>query len=198
MLLRRFAAGVVGFAGLSLEIAYTRIVSFKLLYYYTYFVIGLALLGFGAAATVTALSTRLRRDDALDTIRRVAPLGGAVGVLAFVVVARLPTDVNLIWAGTLGEAFGQLAVLFVLALALTAVFFALGILISVLIVVDAADVRKLYFWDLVGAALGCLLAVPLQRTVGPPVMVLGTAVVCAALGLYVAGRARRGVALAHV
>ena len=43
--------GWSGFVGLTLEIAYTRIVSFKLFYYYTYLVIGLALLGFGAAAT---------------------------------------------------------------------------------------------------------------------------------------------------
>ena len=45
-------------------------------------------------------------------------------------------------------------------------------MISLLIVVESADVRKLYFWDLTGAALGCLLAVPLQRTIGPPAMVL--------------------------
>ena len=54
VLMRRLTAGMVGFVGLSLEIAYTRIISFKLFYYYTYFVIGLALLGFGAAATVVA------------------------------------------------------------------------------------------------------------------------------------------------
>ena len=115
VLLRRLAAGVVGLAGLSLEIAYTRIVSFKLFYYYTYFVIGLALLGFGAAATVTALSVRLRRADALDTVRRFSPAGGAVGVLAYLLGARLPTDVNLIWAGTAGQALTQLLILFVVA-----------------------------------------------------------------------------------
>ncbi len=186
----------MGFAGLALEIAYTRIVSFKLFYYYTYFVIGLALLGFGAAATVTALSSRLRNRDALTTIRQIAPFGAAAGVLAYLLVARLPTNVNLIWAGTIGAAVGQLLVLIVVALALTTLFFALGIVISVLIVVDAADVRKLYFWDLVGAALGCLLAVPLQRTIGPPAMVLATSVVFAALGLLIAVRTHRGVPLA--
>ena len=73
--------------------------------------------------------------------------------------------------------------LLVLALALTAVFFGLGLIISLLIVTDAADVRKLYFWDLVGAALGCLVAVPLQMTIGPPAMVLASLVgVCRAGG----------------
>jgi hypothetical protein len=179
---------MVGFVGLTLEIAYTRIVSFKLFYYYTYFVIGLALLGFGAAATVTALSNRLRRRDVLDTVRLLAPIVAVLGVVSYLLVARLPTDVNQIWAGSLGRASVEFLIVVVVALALTAVFFGLGLVISLLIVVDAADVRRLYFWDLAGAALGCLLAVPLQRTIGPPAMVLVSLVAFAALGLAIAVR----------
>ena len=186
--MRRFTAGMVGFVGLTLEIAYTRIVSFKLFYYYTYFVIGLALLGFGAAATVTALSNRLRRRDVLDTVRVLAPIVALLGVVSYLLVARLPTDVNQIWAGSLGRASVEFLVVVVVALALTAVFFGLGLVISLLIVVDAADVRRLYFWDLAGAALGCLLAVPLQRTIGPPAMVLLSLVAFATLGLVIAVR----------
>ena len=47
---RLLTAFVIGFVSLTLEIAYTRVISFKLFYYYTYFVIGLALLGLGAAS----------------------------------------------------------------------------------------------------------------------------------------------------
>ena len=194
--MRRVTAGMVGFVGLTLEIAYTRIISFKLFYYYTYFVIGLALLGFGAAATVTALSARLRRRDVLDTIRVLAPIVAVLGVLSYFAVARIPTDVNQIWAGSLGRASIELMVVVVLALLLTSVFFGLGVIISLLIVVDAADVRRLYFWDLTGAALGCLLAVPLQRTIGPPAMVLLSLVAFAALGLVIAVRAGHGMRLA--
>ena len=92
--MRRVTAGMVGFVGLTLEIAYTRIVSFKLFYYYTYFVIGLALLGFGAAATVVALSDRLRGRDVLDTVRVLAPVVALLGVVSYLLVARIPTDVN--------------------------------------------------------------------------------------------------------
>ena len=53
-LARLGTAFVLGFVGLALEIAYTRIISFKIFYYYTYFVIGLALLGLGGAGAVTA------------------------------------------------------------------------------------------------------------------------------------------------
>jgi hypothetical protein len=194
--MRRLTAGMVGFVGLTLEIAYTRIVSFKLFYYYTYFVIGLALLGFGAAATVTALSDRLRRRDVLDTVRVLAPAVAVLGVVSYLAVARLPTDVNQIWAGSLGRASVEFLIVVVLALALTSVFFGLGVIISLLIVVDAADVRRLYFWDLAGAALGCLLAVPLQRTIGPPAMVLLSLVAFAGLGLMIAVRSGHGMRLA--
>ena len=195
--MRRVTAGMVGFVGLTLEIAYTRIVSFKLFYYYTYFVIGLALLGFGAAATVTALSDRLRRRDVLDTVRIMAPGVALVGVVSYLLVARMPTDVNQIWtASSTGRAGFQFLVVIALALALTAVFFGLGLVISLLIVVESADVRRLYFWDLAGAAIGCLLAVPLQRTIGPPAMVLLSLVAFAGLGLAIAIRLGHGTRLA--
>lgn len=187
---------MVGFVGLTLEIAYTRIVSFKLFYYYTYFVIGLALLGFGVAATVTALSGRLRRRDVLDTVRVLAPAVSILGVITYLVVARLPTDVDKIWTGSLSRAGIELLLVVVLSLALTAVFFGLGLIISLLIVTDAADVRRLYFWDLAGAALGCLVAVPLQRTIGPPAMVLISLIAFAALGLAIAIRTGHGPRLA--
>src|SRR5262245_2297380 len=194
--MRRVTAGMVGFVGLTLEIAYTRIVSFKLFYYYTYFVIGLALLGFGAAATVTALSDRLRRHDVLASIRVLAPVVAVLGVVSYLIVARIPTDVDEIWTGTLGEAGFELLILVVLSLALTAVFFGLGLIISLLIVVESSDVRTLYFWDLAGAALGWLLAVTVQRTVGPPAMVLISLGAFAALGLVIAVQTGQGSRLA--
>jgi hypothetical protein len=194
--LRRLTAALVGFVGLTLEIAYTRVVSFKLFYYYTYFVIGLALLGFGVAASIVALSRRLRDRDVLDVVRVAAPLVSITGIAAFVGLSLVPTDVNQIWVGTLGRGAVELGVVVLLALLITLAFLGLGIIISLLIVRDAADVRSLYFWDLIGAALGCLLAVPLQATLGPPVMVIGSLVLFAALAPLIAIRRGEGVPLA--
>ena len=179
---RLLTAFVIGFVTLTLEIAYTRVVSFKLFYYYTYFVIGLALLGLGAASATVALSRRLRSIDTVQLIRVVGPVAGIVGVIGYVVAARLPTDVNLIWAGSAGDAIGQLLRLLVLSVALTGVFFAAGLIMASLFVVEIANVRRLYFWDLTGAALGCLVAVPLQATIGPPAMILVAVVALALLG----------------
>lgn len=177
-----FAAFVVGFVGLSVEIAYTRVISFKLFYYYTYFVIGLALLGLGSASAVTSLSSRLRRADPLLVVRRAAPAAAIAGVIGFVVVARVRTDTNKIWDGSAGEVVQQLGLLLVLSLSITAVFFAAGLILASLFVAEVERVRRLYFWDLTGAALGALTAVPLQATIGPPAMIAVSLVALAVLG----------------
>src|SRR5271154_4665863 len=52
---------LVSFSGLLLEINYTRIISYKLFYYFVYLVLGLALLGLGAGGVAVAISERLRR-----------------------------------------------------------------------------------------------------------------------------------------
>lgn len=186
--LRLVSAFVVGFVGLSLEIAYTRVISFKIFYYYTYFVIGLALLGLGAASSTLALSSRLRRMDTLDLVRKTAPIAGLFGAAAYAIVARLGTDANLIWTGSRTEAVEQLLRLLMISIALTSVFFGVGLILARLIVAEATEVRRLYFWDLLGAALGCLTAVPLQLTVGPPAMILSANVVLVALGVVLTVR----------
>ena len=186
--LRLASAFTVGFVGLSLEIAYTRVISFKIFYYYTYFVIGLALLGLGAASSAIALSSRLRRMDTLDLVRKAAPLAGLSGAIAYVVVARIGTNANLIWTGSRGQALEQLVRLLVISISLTAIFFGVGLILAKLIVAEAQEVRRLYFWDLFGAALGCLTAVPLQLTIGPPAMILVANVVLVSLGLAITAR----------
>jgi Spermine/spermidine synthase domain len=177
---------VIGFVSLTLEIAYTRVISFKLFYYYTYFVIGLALLGLGAASAFTALSAKLRATDTVRLVQRIAPIAAGLGVVGYAVVARLPTNVNAIWTGSISSALKQLVLLIVLAVSITAVFFAVGLLFAALVVNQAHQVRRLYFWDLLGAAGGCVLAVPLEAHAGPPAMILGSLVLLALLGLALA------------
>ena len=183
VVLRLVTAFVIGFVSLTLEIAYTRIISFKLFYYYTYFVIGLALLGLGAASAYTSLSNRLRSVDTVRLVQRVAPIAALAGVVGYAVVARLATDVNLIWTGSTRQALWQLVLLIVLSVSITGVFFAVGMLFASLVVNQAAQMRRLYFWDLAGAAAGCLVAVPLESTLGPPAMILVSLVLLALLGL---------------
>jgi spermidine synthase len=201
--LRLLTVFIVGFVSLTLEIAYTRVISFKLFYYYTYFVIGLALLGIGAGSTVVALSSRLRNSDTLTLVRIGAPITAVIGVVSYAIVARLATNTDQIWVASARVAIAQVARLMVLSISLTAVFFALGLILAKLIVAEAREVRRLYFWDLTGAALACLFAVPLQMVMSPPSMILGSMAVLALLGLGVAlatghGRVSASVATAAI
>ena len=66
-------------AALLLEVSYTRIISFKLYYYYTYLTIGLALLGLGSGAVFMAVSGRLRADPDRRAPPLVHPGGGGRG-----------------------------------------------------------------------------------------------------------------------
>src|SRR6266436_8957055 len=52
---------LVSFAVIVLEISYTRIFSFKLFYYFTYLIIGIALLGMGSGGVFATISSRFRR-----------------------------------------------------------------------------------------------------------------------------------------
>ena len=52
---------LVSLAAIVLEISYTRIFSFKLYYYFTYLILGIALLGLGSGGILVSLSQRLRR-----------------------------------------------------------------------------------------------------------------------------------------
>jgi len=58
---RWLAILLISLAGLLLEVGYTRIVSYKLWYYYTYLVIGLALLGIGSGGVLVTMWGRIRR-----------------------------------------------------------------------------------------------------------------------------------------
>ena len=95
--LRLLSAFVLGLVSLTLEIAYTRVISFKLFYYYTYFVIGLALLG-SVRATVTRCPTGC---DAIDTVRILAPSSHPLGGVGLPGSSfRIPTEHHRIWAAS--------------------------------------------------------------------------------------------------
>src|SRR5579863_10294198 len=88
---------LVSFAAILIEICYTRVISFTLFYYYTYLVIGLALLGIGAGGVLVAVSARLR-NARTETVLVCSFLLGAVAVVAsYVVVAFTSIDSLDIW-----------------------------------------------------------------------------------------------------
>src|SRR5882672_1592413 len=166
---------------LLLEIAYTRIFSFKVFYYFTYLIIGIGLLGVGCGGIAVATSERLRRALPERVIPIASFAGGLSVLVSYLVIA--PIQLN-IADKTTGAA--EIATLVFVALLLTASFFAVGLVLSTILGQNPEQAQKLYAADLFGAALGCTLAVPLVSTLTPPRTVALAGFVIAAAGLRLA------------
>ena len=180
---RWLAILLVSLAGLLLEIGYTRVVSYKLWYYYTYLVIGLSLLGIGTGGVLVALSSRLRRAST-DRIIAACSLWGALSIaVGYLVIARVPIDTVRIWDYGSTSSFKNLAALALICFVLFATFIALGVIVSVLLGRAGDAVGRLYFADLLGAGIGAMLAIPLIAWLGPPDVILLSAVIFAVVGL---------------
>jgi MFS family permease len=184
---------LISFAGLLLEIAYTRIISFKLFYYYTYLVIGLALLGIGTGGVLVAISGRLRRA-ATETILLWGLLLGAVSVgMGYVVVAVVRTDTRAIWEYGTRDSFVNVAGLLAICLALFGSFVAIGVMIATLFARRSAQIGRLYFADLLGAGIACAVVVSLLNRIGPPATIVLAGLVMAVAGLRLAWQRRSRV-----
>ncbi len=179
---------LVSLAALLLEISYTRIVSFKLFYYFTYLVIGLALMGIGSGGVIVAISGRIRRAST-EAVMLWSALGAAAGVLVgYLVVARLSIDTFAIWRYGERESFVAVAQLVVLCLALFAPFFCVGVAISLLFSRSPGRINRLYFADLLGAGLACAVVVTLIGTIGPPATIFLAALIFAGTAVLIALR----------
>ncbi len=174
---------LVSLAGLLLEVGYTRIVSYKLWYYYTYLVIGLALLGIGSGGIFVVLSKRLRAT-ATQRIIAIFSIAGAISILlGYLLVAWIPLNTVAIWDyGTAGSV-KNLGIVGIICFAIFASFISIGIIVSTILGRAPDGIGRLYFADLVGAGLGCLAAIPLITHFGPPEVIMISALVLAVVGL---------------
>src|SRR5258705_13279052 len=77
-------------ATILLEVSYTRVFSYKLLYYFTYVIIGIALLGLGTGGVMVALRRTLDRDDVARLVPGCALAAGGAGLAGYPGGARVP------------------------------------------------------------------------------------------------------------
>jgi len=174
-----FEIFLMAFASLLLEVAYTRIISFKLYYYYTFLVIGLALLGIGCGGVAVAVSTRLRRASTEAIIMWGLAAAAASVLVGYVVVALTPVDTLALWRYGSGESLRNLVLLVVICLALFASFISIGIMLATLFGRRTAQIGRLYFADLLGAGLACAIVVFALYWVGPATTIIAAGVLMA-------------------
>ncbi|MEI8335710.1 MAG: hypothetical protein WCG37_02450 [Actinomycetes bacterium] len=189
---------LISLAGLLLEVAFTRIVSFKLWYYYTYLVLGLALLGIGSGGIFVVVWPRLRKA-ATDTVVTVCALAGAVLIAASeFVISWIPINTIKIWDYGTADSWRNLGVLIAICFTLFVAFIMIGVIVAVLLGRAEDRVNRFYFADLIGAALGCALAIPLIWWLGPPQVVMLAALVMALAAVVANPRLGVSTAIAGV
>jgi hypothetical protein len=185
-----FGVGLTTLATLLLELSLTRIFSVVFYYHFAFLAISIALFGLGAGGVFSYVVARWRGGF-------FAKLGAIAAVNALAVFVAL--IFILTRKGDLG--YGTIALVY-FAAALP--FFAAGTTISLVIAETIGSVSRVYFADLLGAAAGCLILVPLLDTLGGPNTVLATSILyaaSAAIWFGLAGSARwrdAAVALAAV
>lgn len=173
---------LVALAAIVLEISYTRIFSFKLYYYFTYLVIGLALLGLGTGGVAVAIFPWLRSIAPGRVVALCGALGSASIALGYFVVAE--TQLN---AFILLYDWREPIKLLMISLALFAPFLTVGIVLATIFGARPTEIDRLYAADLIGAGLGCALAVPLISVLTPPGCVMMSGALLAFVAIHGSG-----------
>jgi hypothetical protein len=163
------------FATLILELSLTRIFSVVFYYHFAFLAISIALFGLGAGGVFSYAVAGWPRNvywklGALAIFNSVA----VICALVFLLKARQPTSATLV------------AVFFASALP----FFFSGAVVSIAVSEAIDRVGRVYFFDLLGAAVGCLALVPFLNRFGGPNTVLAASVlfaVSAAIWFHRAG-----------
>ncbi len=166
-------------ATLILELALTRIFSVIFYYHFAFLAISIALFGLGVGGILSYLVGGWR--SAL--FGKLGLLAAANSVAVVCSLAFLITRHSGSGAGTLALIYFASAVPFVLS----------GMIVSLAVAETIARVDRVYFFDLAGAAAGCLLLIPLLNFVGGPNTVVASSVffaVSSAIWFHAANRVR--------
>jgi len=166
------------------ELALTRIFSVVMYYHFAFLAISIALFGLSASG-VFAYVARRRLDryptDVLLSFQSVVYAVTLIVALFFLV--RLRVGLNYSPA--------NLALMLTIYALAALPFFAGGLVVTLAISRMAAEVNAVYAADLIGAAAGCLILIPLLDRLGAPGVVLSAAALALAASALFAPAARR-------
>lgn len=152
-------------ATLLLELSMTRIFSVVFYYHFAFLAISIALFGLGAGG-VFSYVVAARPGGMFQKLGFLSAVNAVVPLLSLIFILTRGTELSNV---TLA------AVYFLSALP----FFIAGAIVSLAISETIERIDKVYFFDLLGAAGGCLLLIPLLNTFGGPNTVIAAAILFA-------------------
>ncbi|MBI3354847.1 MAG: hypothetical protein HY034_08180 [Nitrospirae bacterium] len=156
---------LVSTSALSLEIFLTRFFSVAQWHHLAFMVVSIALLGYGASGSFLMLFPSILKKDSSKLLSLLSMLFSITTLLSYTIANHLPFDMAKI-AWDTNQLIYILAYYFLLSIP----FFIAGMIISIVITLSSKDVNKIYFFDLIGASIGCLLPLiifPLFGGTGP-------------------------------
>lgn len=179
--MRRFSlgVGVTSGASLALSLLFTRIFSVTMYYHFAFLLVSLALLGIAVAGVVISLLPKVFREERLPWLAglfavAIAPLA----LVALKAATSSPLSVDMSSENT--------SKLITLYFSTSLPFLASGFAISLAIAGAKEKIGTVYAFDMGGAALGCLLIVPLVPAFGGQGAVVVMAALAAAGGALLA------------
>jgi hypothetical protein len=139
-------------AALTLEISIVRLLSVAQGHHFAFLVVSMALLGYGASGSFLSSFPSLLKRDPLSFLTRASGLFSLSAFLAYLAGNQIPFDLARV-------AFDrwQIFYLVLLYLVFSFPFFLSGLVISSALTLWSPLAGALYFSDLAGASLGCLL-----------------------------------------
>jgi len=178
--MRRLSFGVllIALSTLILELTLTRIFDVVLIPNLGYFVVTSAVFAFGLAGVYATLRPIPVEHD-ITHILVTRSVGFALATLLLIpMIIYLPLDYAQLGKHPVKTLFGFLA----LYTALVLPFFLAGTVLIAMFSKYALRIQRLYFWDLVGAGVGSIVAIPLMAPISPS----GLMLLAAACGLLAA------------
>jgi hypothetical protein len=182
----RWGLCLLSAATLAFEITLTRLFSVTQFYHFAFMIVSIALLGFGASGTALAIFPTLGRKDPQKSLGKLAFATGLSLLGAYLLTNRLPFDsFSIAWDRR------QVAILVLHYIVLATPFFFSGMAVGLLLAIYPRSAGQTYAVNLLGSALGCVIALTAPSYMGG----VGTVVLSsgmAALGSLVClGRSKR-------
>src|SRR5436309_8687218 len=178
--------GLVSSTLLMTELALTRIFSVVMYYHFAFLAISIALFGVSASGVFAyVFRTRLESRSTDDLLAAQSLLYAACSVVSLFFLVRLRVGLNYSPA--------NLRLMLTIYALAALPFFSGGLIVTLAISRLTSRINAIYAADLMGAAAGCLVLIPLLDRLGAPGVVLSAAflsTVAAALFAPAAGRPR--------
>jgi hypothetical protein len=182
------AVACVSAALLMTELALTRIFSVVMYYHFAFLAISIALFGLSASGVYVFVRRRYLAREDTDRSSTRSLVYAACTVVSLFVLVRLRVGLN--------YSPQNLALMLTIYTLAALPFFTGGLVVSLAISRLSSRINAVYAADLLGAAAGCLVLLPLLDRVGAPGVVVGAAALAVAAAVLFVPPARRARVIA--